>query len=421
MKNYYDTFGILPSSSQEEIKAVYRELSMKLHPDKNEGKPQYESLFKNLNEAYQVLGNEIKRREYDKKLKAEETNEKQSPPKPPPSQKSQPKPKPSENVEVVEYDGLCVDAIAVILHTQDTSARNLKKYLDIDLTRAIIILNQLEALKLLSPMIGFDRVIELDAAGVVASLTKQVDNFSANKFYIVLDKYREIIQVSKKTTQSTTYETPKTDSVWDEVKQWRTFRNVMWAVNILLVFVIFIKHSTSKQNSGEHSTSTEKINTPAEDVDSHTNKYDSKPREKKLDTAPIENINKSDETVKNEPFNENNDGNQPKQEVLVDPSANKNESDNSVESLPKNSTNEPKEKKGFFKRLFGKEESDYVSPSESAIIESFKIGDVVQFGRKNKTGKIVGKVGRYASLILITENGDGKSERVLFTELKKVD
>ena len=61
-KNYYDVLGVDRNSSQEDIKKAYRNLSKKYHPDKNGGD---DSKFKEINEAYDTLGDETKRRQYD--------------------------------------------------------------------------------------------------------------------------------------------------------------------------------------------------------------------------------------------------------------------------------------------------------------------------------------------------------------------
>ena len=61
-KNFYDILGVSKSASQEEIKKAYRALCKKYHPDKNQGD---DTKIKEVNEAYAVLGDEEKRREYD--------------------------------------------------------------------------------------------------------------------------------------------------------------------------------------------------------------------------------------------------------------------------------------------------------------------------------------------------------------------
>lgn len=61
-KNYYDVLGVSKNASQDDIKKAYRNLSKKYHPDRNGGD---DSKFKEINEAYDILGDERKRREYD--------------------------------------------------------------------------------------------------------------------------------------------------------------------------------------------------------------------------------------------------------------------------------------------------------------------------------------------------------------------
>ena len=64
-RDYYKTLGLIPDSSAEEIKKEYRKLVMQYHPDRNGGNPESEERLKEINEAYQILGNEEKRRLYD--------------------------------------------------------------------------------------------------------------------------------------------------------------------------------------------------------------------------------------------------------------------------------------------------------------------------------------------------------------------
>lgn len=62
MKNYYEILGVSKEATAEEIKKSYRKLSLKYHPDKN---PKGEEKFKEISEAYTVLGDEQKRKDYD--------------------------------------------------------------------------------------------------------------------------------------------------------------------------------------------------------------------------------------------------------------------------------------------------------------------------------------------------------------------
>ena len=65
MKDYYEIMGLTPEASGEEIKKTYRKLAMQYHPDRNLGDPECEERLKEMNEAYQVLGDEQKRMNYD--------------------------------------------------------------------------------------------------------------------------------------------------------------------------------------------------------------------------------------------------------------------------------------------------------------------------------------------------------------------
>lgn len=65
VKDYYEILGVDRKASQENVKKAYRKLARKYHPDLNPGDKSAEHKFKELNEAYEVLGNEKKRAEYD--------------------------------------------------------------------------------------------------------------------------------------------------------------------------------------------------------------------------------------------------------------------------------------------------------------------------------------------------------------------
>jgi curved DNA-binding protein len=64
-KDYYKTLGVPKSASEDEVKSAYRKLAKQYHPDKNSGNLSAEAKFKEINEAYEVLGDTEKRKIYD--------------------------------------------------------------------------------------------------------------------------------------------------------------------------------------------------------------------------------------------------------------------------------------------------------------------------------------------------------------------
>jgi molecular chaperone DnaJ len=65
MANHYETLGVAKNASQDDIKKAYRKLAHKHHPDKNNGDKVSETKFKEINNAYEVLGDQKKRTQYD--------------------------------------------------------------------------------------------------------------------------------------------------------------------------------------------------------------------------------------------------------------------------------------------------------------------------------------------------------------------
>ncbi len=80
-KDYYKILGVPKNSSEDDIKKAYRKLAKEHHPDRNKGNKQAESKFKEINEAYEVLGDTEKRKIYDQ-YGADAANGRTPPPPP---------------------------------------------------------------------------------------------------------------------------------------------------------------------------------------------------------------------------------------------------------------------------------------------------------------------------------------------------
>ncbi len=65
-RDYYEVLGVARESSADELKAAYRKLAMQHHPDRNPDDPEAERRFKEVSEAYHVLGDPERRAQYDR-------------------------------------------------------------------------------------------------------------------------------------------------------------------------------------------------------------------------------------------------------------------------------------------------------------------------------------------------------------------
>ena len=80
LKDYYEILGVTPKASPDEIREAYKKLAKAFHPDKHQGDAFFSEKFKSLQEAYNVLSDADKRKEYDTQF-AEQLNAQANPTK----------------------------------------------------------------------------------------------------------------------------------------------------------------------------------------------------------------------------------------------------------------------------------------------------------------------------------------------------
>src|SRR5882757_1543203 len=66
MRDPYEVLGVSKGASPEDIKKAYRKLAKKLHPDSNKKDPKAATKFSELNSAYEIVGDDAKRKQFDR-------------------------------------------------------------------------------------------------------------------------------------------------------------------------------------------------------------------------------------------------------------------------------------------------------------------------------------------------------------------
>jgi curved DNA-binding protein CbpA len=237
MKNHYHVLGLSRDATPEQIKTAYRKLSLKFHPDKNEGEDYFSEMFRQVNEAYNILCDATLRKQYDAKLYK------------------------FENPEP-----------------------------------------------------------------------------------IVKTVYQQPKPSQPKPTTYNNYQ-PKVDK-WQPVKTWGKIRNVMLLVNAILILIIFLKSKSVSNN----------VFTNSKDTVTHTAKAYYKPRKtKRIKKVNVQSQLQVDTNLSSK---EPEAVKEKKKEIINSPDTLSVESALSIDTIKVHE--EPKKRKGFFKRLFGKKSKDSI-------------------------------------------------------------
>ncbi|MCX8489830.1 MAG: DnaJ domain-containing protein, partial [Cyclobacteriaceae bacterium] len=91
MKNYYFILGIHIYAREADIKRAYRKLALQFHPDRNSS-PDASAIFREVNEAYEILSDPQRKFDYDRLLKGHDRLSTESAPANHPDPRYQPKP-----------------------------------------------------------------------------------------------------------------------------------------------------------------------------------------------------------------------------------------------------------------------------------------------------------------------------------------
>lgn len=96
--NPYEVLNVKPTASKDEIRKAYRTLARKYHPDANPNNKAAEEKFKQINDAYTILSDDVKKADYDRSARQEQQSQSTSQPKP--TAKARPKRTSNPNVKV---------------------------------------------------------------------------------------------------------------------------------------------------------------------------------------------------------------------------------------------------------------------------------------------------------------------------------
>lgn len=206
MKNYYDILGLEQSATNEEIKKAYRKLSLKFHPDKNDNDTYFSDMFKSITEAYEILNDSVKRKEYDRSL-LDNYNDQES-----------------------EIDPLFFDAALLIITENNPSSTLLQRKLQLGYSRAGKLMDQLERAGIVASLPSGSRKILLSKSELESKF-----NFQFNS----VNQPTESVFKTSKQHQTKSTNRLNNKSIWNAVKVWRRIKWTVILIDVILLIVLF--------------------------------------------------------------------------------------------------------------------------------------------------------------------------------------
>jgi curved DNA-binding protein CbpA len=226
MKTYYDILGVNKHATTSEIKTAYRKLSIKFHPDKNDGDEFFKEMFLNINTAYEILSNAEKRNDYDKLIKNEQIEIQHS----------------------FEYDELIVKAAVYVVVENNPSTAFIQRKFSIGYTRAMEISKQLVKLGIVSSYPN--ATVLVNQNGLEHILLTQLPDRTID-FIETSRKSQEFIEKKEYNENVNATYKEEVNPIWNPVIFWRKVKWTLIFIDLILVFLVFVRNNNNTSNKVE--------------------------------------------------------------------------------------------------------------------------------------------------------------------------
>ena len=256
-KDYYSILGINRNASQTEIKAAYRKLALKFHPDKNPGDPFFEQMFRDLKDAYETLSDSNKRAQYDARNQSHKAT-----PEPRNTRNEPKEPSPTELV-----NNILSNLREMINQTKGASTEQIKTGVIADFLNRILIGDILNLYQFISTDQKSDLIFS------VIPLLRFFDQDQRNKYATQLvmiagSDNQLIAEIDKKI---------KSESSKQKVKNATSFLARNWSLVGIVIFIAIIYFASTGDDSSSANRPTRNVIIDDEPETKSTFEYYEKP------------------------------------------------------------------------------------------------------------------------------------------------